>query len=296
MPEDETNPAAQQRRTLLTALSAQQKQMDILRGENVGLRNAVAFIAKVAGISDHPHIAALGVKIADVNNPAQPIPSKGSEAPSETTDGARAPLTTDKVDAVGETGGANAGVTPASTTDVTRPGEVMAPPAPDAVQDVEKMVSGTDSVPSPSQARIPIKIEAPAPPKPTQTMFPETGWTAAQQEGANTRMFASMHLARLRKAAGIEDAGVDDLALGQAICDDTGLTDSDITHETATLAKVVERRAANQQRTAGRSLVPQRATAVTRTVPSLAAASDEGLTATASADSSISEDELGFTV
>lgn len=292
MTDEPKNPAAEQRRTLLAALSAQQQQIDILRHRNGALTNAIAFIAKAAGIESHPVIAALGVKVtADADNPAQPIPSKGSEAPSETTDGARAPLTTDTVESQGETSGANAGVTPAATVDVTKPGEVMAPPAPDDTQDVEKQVSGTNDVPSPSQARVPVKIEAPAPPKPSQTMFSETGWTASAQDNASTRMFASINLARLRKAAGIEDG--DDLALGQAINDDPAISDQDIVTETATLAKVVEKRASAQQRTAGRSLVPQRAQAVARTVPSLAG-TDDSLSTTASSDSSIGDDELGF--
>jgi hypothetical protein len=148
-------------------------------------------------------------------------------------------------------------------------------------------------VPSPSQARIPQEVVAPAPPQPSKTMFSDTGWTAAKEGEGNTRMFAAMHLARLRMQAGIEDGTMDDLSLGQSIFEDPAVTDADIAIETATLAKVMQRREAGQARTTARSLVPTRATAVARTVPSLAPTGDEGLSTTA-ADSSISDDELGF--
>lgn len=298
----EANPAMEQRRRMIAALAAQQQQIDILRTEaaqhaeeNSRLRRAVAFIAQVAGIADQPHIAALNVT-ADVNNPANPEPSKGSEAPSQTTDQALKPAATDSVDAPGEVpASANKGVTPATTTDVTKPGEVLPAPRPDDMQDVEKMVSGTDKVPSPSEAKVPIDIQAPAPPEPSKTMFSDTGWTAsANGEQGEHRLLTSMRLARLRRAAGIEDG--DDLALSQAIHDDTSLTDADIAHEIDVLSKVVEKRtAATQQRTAGRNLVPQRAQGVQRAVPSLAPQGDEGgITTTASVTDGVSDDELGF--
>src|SRR4051794_9103110 len=129
---DRPNPAAEQRKQLISALAAQQRQIDILRdktarqeSENSTLCRAVAFIAQVAGIADQPHIAALNVR-ADVNNPANPEPGKGSEAPSQTSDQALKPAATDSVDAPGEVpASANKGVTPATTTDVTKPGEVL---------------------------------------------------------------------------------------------------------------------------------------------------------------------------
>lgn len=299
--DETTNPAAAARHRLVEALSAQQSQIDMLRQSNAALRHAVGFIAQAAGIFDHPVIASLGIKrTADVNNPAQPIPGEGSEAPAVTTEQARKPDATADVESPGGVDGANTGVPPQGTADVTTPGGVIAAPEPMATQDPTKMVSGTDSVPTPAAAQIPIDIVAPKPPEPTETMFglpgsDKSGWTASAN--GEHRLLSSLRLARLRKQAGIEDAGVDDLALGQSI-HDSAATDQDIAVETATLAAIINKNSPTS--TAGvapvaRGLVPQRAQAVARAVPSLAVqGEDRGIYATAASDTEITDDELGF--
>lgn len=299
MTETAPNKAQEARRRLLAALGAQQSQIDTLRQSNSALRHAVALIAQAAGITNHPVIAALGVKTADADNPAQPVPSPAAEAPAETTPGARKPDATADVETPGGVDGANTGVPPEGTADVTQPGGVMPAPEPFDKQDVTKPVSGTDTVPSPAEAKVPFDIQAPAPPEPDKSMFgvpgdANSGWTAsAQPENGQHRLFKSMVLARLRKQAGIEDAGVDDLALGQQI-HDSAATDEALDVETATLSSLVNRQASGQAAPVSRSLVPRAAAAVPRSVPSLAPQGDPGIYATASSDTAITEDEIGF--
>lgn len=236
---------------------------------------ALTFIAGLAGVSDK--VAAI-YKQADEANPAQPVPDPGAQGPSESTEQARTPEAQDDPRNQGVTPGSNQGIA-ADTTDVAlAPGESLPTPPYGDLEDVTAPVGGTETHVPNDLTRIEDDVRVGDPTNPEKA-FP---WTlgdenpqaqdavadgaSAEQRAASAqgRTMASIHLARLRLAAGIAQG--DDLQIAAAINDDSETSDRDIASEIKVLTSVTKA-ATRQARPA--NLVPKSASAQ-RTVPSLA--------------------------
>lgn len=258
-------------RPALQALAEQQKRIEALEG-------VVAFISEAAGIADHPRVASLLKKAEGDENPAQPegwanSGSGGTEAPSESTQQAATPSSTDDPTNVGATPMTD--VQPDATTSLDDTGTVLDEPLDLNEQDPTKEVAGTDNLGKGERGnantnRIETEVRS-GTPSDTSVAFEETGWTTSSKQPSEGRTIASLRLARLRMQAGIEDAQADDLALSTTIAS-SEVTDEAIQTEIDTLAKVVEaRRTASSQQSrqpVSRNLVPRAASQAQRTTPS----------------------------
>lgn len=253
----------EERQTLLTALRQQQSTIQTQAAQIEALRAGLFTIAKAAGVEKHPHLAILK-SAADTND--APV--------AMTTDDSRAPQARDDVESVGAVPApANVGVTPAAVTDVQTPNVAISTEPFNDLVDATVPTPGTDA-PDPAAAGAYLPKPG-SNVEPNQTPFPtNSGWTASKED-PQERLMASLVLARLRRSAGLQDG--DDLANGQGIHDDASLSLAAIKVETATLEKVVTAsRTATRQAPVSRSLVPQRAEGVQRTVPSVTASAGAG--------------------
>ena len=125
------------------------------------------------------------------------------------------------------------------------------------------------------------------------TAFPLQGEFAEKASlGSKGRTYAALRLARLRKAAGIDTTGQDELVLANAIDTNASLTDGAISQEIDVLTQVVTvHQAPSTTRQATRRLVPQGQGGVERTIPSVAVG--EGLSSFTSA-SAYDDDAFAF--
>lgn len=188
-------------------------------------------------------------KVADVENPAQPVPEGGQQAAPNSTADTLAPATTTQVTSPG-------GVMPApgaaATTVPTTPGGVV-PAAPAATIDVTAPTSGYQQSADTMVTNVDVNTAG-------ETIgdnaFQE-GWTAAQ-----SRTFASLRLARLRIQAGIESG--DDLTVSQKIASSRMSNDA-IRSEIQTLQQV----AAQRPRQAQATRVASARQEIVRGIPSL---------------------------
>lgn len=203
--------------------------------------------------------AALRRRLADAENPAQPVPEQGDEAASASTDETRAADATAEVTTPG-------GVMPApaadATADVTTPGGVI-PAAPAPSTNVEAPVAGGTDIPL-ADIRTEVDVNAEAETLADPAFDDGTWVTGSRQAFANQvrqRIWASLRLAKMRRQAGI--AGGDELEMAMQI-EASDLRNSDIRTEIDTLTRVAAaqpRRQPQQQRTAA---------STSRTAPSLA--------------------------
>lgn len=232
-------------------------------------------IAQLAGVSK---ASAAIRRMADVDNPAQPVPDPPDEAPSETTEEAATPEAYDDVRNPGLTPGSVSHV-PAETTDVAlNPGESLptSPYGPGGLQDVTAPVNGTETHVPNDQTRIETDVRV-GDPMAKDIAFPwdigpnnSNGGKAASAaapapDAAQARFMAAVRLARLRIAAGLEEG--DDLQIAAAI-QASDATDRDIDTQTQTLSSVQKAASRGQQRPA--NLVPRAAAAQgTRVTPSI---------------------------
>lgn len=235
-------------RPLLQALAEQQKQIEAQQAQ-------IDFIANVAGLA--PHMAALRAQ-ADINNPGQPVPDPGEQAPSETTEQAATAEAHDDPTIMGETGGSTNGLSAEMVDNPTNVGVSIPTPPFGQQVDVTAPVSNTNTgeIPIPSvRTEVDVRVGNPDDPNPA---YP---WVIA-----SNRTTASIHLARLRISAGL--ASGDDLVVAAQIEKDAALSDAMLEHEAQTLQAVV---AARPRRTASRQTgsVPRPASGVQRTTPSL---------------------------
>lgn len=186
------------------------------------------------------------------------------EAVPTTNEQALAPAATDDPQSYGAAPApANQGVTPAATTDVQST-DVAVPATPfNQLTDVTAPVPADISAPPPVQdSHVPQEVETLAAPD-LQPAMTETGWTAAS---ADSRFFAALNLARLRRTAGITRR--DELVEAQAIVDDATATPQVVAAATQTLQQVLgARRAAPSP--GRRDLVPTPASGE-RSMPSVA--------------------------
>lgn len=255
------------------------------------------YLSTVAGVKgEFDAIKAEGSrKIADIMNPAQPIPDPPSAPPTETTQQAEAPETMDDP--------RNPGITPGSTQRVPAqqvdsplvPGETLPTQPFNNLVDPTQPVAGTETHVPLDQTKIETDVRVGDPmvnaDNPQGYAFPLTG--PFSQDGAasaNTttspgmqRTMASIRLAKLRKSAGLVEGRTDELVLATEIEKNAALTDQMIEHEIATLDGTLRAQAkakAPVRRPQGGSL-PKQAAAERRT-PSLAGAGGEpGMSATA---------------
>lgn len=231
-------------------------------------------------------VASLRARQADADNPANPIPEPSPEAPAATTEEAKTPSATEDVTSpMGQV--ATEGVTPDATTSVTEPGVVLDEPLDLNEQDPTKPVQGTQTNDGAHKVEHDISSGVDNPPE-SGPMFPlEGGPFANAEKVGSARVFASVHLARLRIQAGIAPAQ-DDLLLGHAIAS-SKISDADIAKETATLSQVSKAASTSANPPVSRSVVP-RSTDGERAVPSLVSVAS-GVSVTPSM--AVSEDELG---
>lgn len=277
-------------RPALAALAAQQKQIEALvaqnqhlmafasaaQGEITVLKNQLHGLATVAGFDGEMEgIRSTALKaLADINNPAQPVEAPSSEAAPQTTQQALEADTHDQVLNPGMTPGSVDDLAADTTTTPLVPGTALPTNPYNQLVNVEAPIQGTETQRPLNETKIETDVRVGDPTNP-QVAFP---WTIK----SSSRVMASMRLARLRIEAGLEQG--DDLALGEKIAGQEGLTDEAIQTEINTLANV--QKAASRQRPAG--LVP-RAASVGRTVPSLAAGESIQATAAAADDDDASD-------
>jgi hypothetical protein len=249
----------------------------------------LAFLTKMAGVTEQ---AAAIEKQADAANPAQPIPDPPGAAPSESTEQARTPSAQDDPRAQGVTPGSNQNIGADSTDVALAPGQSLPTSPYGDLEDVSAPVDGTQTHVPNDLTRIETDVRVGDPTNP-EVAYP---WTlgnenpqaedavsdgaAAEQRvaAASNRTMATIHLARLRLAAGIAQG--DDLQVAAMIDGDKAVSDRDIAKEIEVLSSVTKA-AARQARPA--NLVPKAASSAQRTVPSLAG--DSGLSAVASISS-----------
>lgn len=277
--------AAQERR-----IRAQAAVLEVA-GQQLGYLAAVAGVAK-----EFEAIKRQGAKkIADIMNPAEPIPDPPGGAPTETTQEAEAAETFDDP--------RNPGLTPGSTNRVPAqqvdsplvPG-VTLPTTPYAnLVDPTQPIEGTQTHVPPEQTKIETDVRvgdpmanAGAPQSfafPLNPEFAQDGASYANQVTSpgyqnQGRTMASLRLAKLRKNAGLVSADKDEFLVATDIERTAGLTDQMIEHEIGTLEATLRAQAAKTpgRRQSGGSL-PKKA--AQRRVPSLAGAPEVGMTATA---------------
>jgi hypothetical protein len=236
------------------------------------------YLATVAGVaSEFGAIKREGArKIADIMNPAQPVPDPPSSGPTETTEEAATPETYDDPRNQGITPGSVGGVPAQATDSPLRPGVTLPTQPFTELVDVTQPVAGTETHVPLNQTRIDTDVRVGSPDDPTPA-FPLTGPFA--QEGAAAsgsqpvgpvgmgRTMASIRLARLRKAAGLDSR--DDLVIGAEIEKNAALSDQMIVHEIGTL-EGVSKAASRRQAPATKQAAAE------RRVPSLAAVAGGG--------------------
>jgi 8-oxo-dGTP pyrophosphatase MutT (NUDIX family) len=238
-------------------------------------------------------------KIADIMNPAQPVPDPADQGPSESTDQAATPETFDDPRRPGLTPGSTNGV-PAQMTDSPLTPGVTVPTQPfNDLVDVTAPVNGTETQVPLDQTKIETDVRVGDPmanaDNPQGYGFPLTGPFAqdgaasvgtttspgAPVGGAAERTMASIRLARLRKDAGLIEGG-DDLTEAAKIEATAGLSLGAINVEIATLEgvrKVANRKEAGRRPQGGP--LPRQA-AGERQAPSLAGAPNNRFVVSAS--------------
>lgn len=246
------------------------------------------YLATVAGVSNEfDALKREGAKvIADIMNPAQPVPDPADQAPSETTDQAATPETFDDPRRPGLTPGSVNGV-PAQMTDTPlAPGATLPTQPFTNLVDVTAPVAGTETHVDPSQTKIETDVRVGDPmanaDSPQGYAFPLTGpftQEGAAMVGTTTspglpvgspeRTMASLRLAKLRREAGLIDG--DDFAQGAKIEATAGLTLDAINVEIATLEALRRAASKKEARRPQTGSVPRQVTAE-RAAPSLVGA------------------------
>jgi hypothetical protein len=270
-------------RPVLAALAEQQKIIDRQAQQIAALRRGLEAIARLAGVDQHPKFAAL-MKVADENNPAQPIADPPAEAPAETTEEALGDLNDTDVEAIGATPVTD--VSADATTDVTGTETVLDEPLDLNEQDPTRPVTGTEGPLPLADVKTETDVRVGNPNNP-DTAFPLEGDFAqrATTGAREARTFAALRLARLRIQAGIDDG--DDLAMATDIAS-SDISDEVMQAEINTLSKVI-RQGQGPARQAKRNLVPRSASRE-RTAPSFVEPPQPQMQVTASVDA----DELLF--
>lgn len=242
------------------------------------------YLATLAGVSgEFDAIKRQGAKkIADIMNPAEPIPDPPGGAPTETTEQAEAPETFDDPRNPGLTPGSTNGVPAQQTDSPLNPGVTLPTNPYSQLVDPTQPVEGTQTHVPLDQTKIETDVRVGDPMAnagaPQSFAFPLTGPFA--QDGAASanqvtspgyqnqgRTMASLRLAKLRKSAGLIDGDKDEYLVATDIERTAALTDQMIEHEIGTLEAISKQAAkAPAKRPAGGPLPKQGQ----RRVPSLA--------------------------
>lgn len=256
-------------------LASQAAEIADLKAKNADLEKKVNYIARAAGLVPRK---------ADVLNPSQPVPAPASEGAHDTTQEAMTPMSRVDVTQIGVAPGAtDVGATTTDTVDSIG-GTNGADNHPyDISQTVTAPVAGTEGRLPLDQVRTVPEIQFGNPLKP-DAAFPLQGdmanrpTLAAKQE---SRTWASIRLAQLRKECGTVDPEEDSFVVAQAIANNTSMSDEHIAYEIETLAGVAAQKnaTARNPRTASRSTVPVQS--AVRTMPSVASQSPLSTTASA---------------
>jgi hypothetical protein len=195
-------------RPILAAVQGQQKHIEALkqvaanqRHEIEVLKGQLTYIANMAGVGQQMTAIrkrADQLKLADVNNPGQPVPDPPSQGPSETTEEAVTPETMDDPRRPGQTPGSVQDV-PADTTDLAmNPGESLPTSPYGDMVDVTAPVAGTETHVPDDQTRIetdvrvgdPMNLDTAFPwtisPNNSNGQAPGSGEMAGQKAGAKT--------------------------------------------------------------------------------------------------------------
>lgn len=254
-------------RPLMSAVAAQQQVIAGLRNELEVVRLQLAYVARVAGLSEH--FAAIR-KECDADNPAQPVPNPPSEAPSESTEETLKPLGNDNPNTPGQTPGVNQGVAAETTTTPMDVGTTLPTTPYNQLQNVTAPVSGTETHTAPDTTRIETDVRVGDPMNPS-TAFPlNPAWGPSKQSPAGppkdgemhqtgSRTLASLKLAKLRVQAGVAPQGSDEFALTASI-ESSNLSAEAIAVETRSLTDVIESsRVRYAQRERPANLVPKSA-------------------------------------
>lgn len=249
-------------------------ELTALRKQNAMLGRGLRMLAQMAGVEGH--IAAAMFRMADVQNPAQPIPEPPAVPPTQTTQEVKTPEAQADAQTPGMVGGSTQDVAADKVTTVYTPGgDFQGAPLKNLI-DVTAPVDGTQNPRPLSEVRTETDVRAGNPMNP-QVAFPLRGDfqqgqnlrnAASLQGDPGGRMVAALRLARLRLATGTAQ-GVNDIEVATGIEKDATLSIEAIEREIATLDGVTKA-ASKRPGGSNRGLVPTRAAAgVQRTVPSM---------------------------
>lgn len=272
------------------------KQQIVITAQQIALETQeqkLHYLANLAGVANEFNAMTRegSRKIADIMNPAQPIPDPGDQGPTETTQEAATPETYDDPRNPGITPGSVNGV-PAQMTDSPLTPGVTLPTSPySQMVDVTAPVGGTEMHVPLEQTKIETDVRIGDPMAgagtPMGTAFPLNPEFAADgasyanqvnglglptQAQASNRTMASLRLAKLRKNAGLLGRGEDEFVAAAGIEKAAHLSTEMIEHEIGTLTALAQQR---RPRTA-----PATRPAAERLAPSLAAMSTEASNAT----------------
>lgn len=247
------------------------------------------YLATLAGVA--PEFEAIKTegmkKVADILNPAQPIPDPPAEGPTETTQEAEAPKTFDDPRSPGITPGSTDGVPAQMTDSPLTPGATMDTSPYTQLVDVTKPVAGTETHVPLDQTKIETDVRVGDPMvnanNPQGYAFPlnpefaadgasyaNTTTSPGMQQKAASRTMASIRLAKLRKNAGLIQGDTDELVVAAEIERTASLTDEMIEHEITTLDSLAKTAARSPARRPQGGPMPKVASAQ-RHAPSLAA-------------------------
>lgn len=241
-------------RPLLNVVAAQQKLISDLGREIGTLRLQLAYVARLAGITDH--LAAIR-READADNPAQPVPNPASQSASESTEETLKPGANDNPNTPGLTPGANTGVPAKTTTTPMDVGTTLPTNPYTNLQDVTAPVSGTETHVPNEQTRIETDVRVGDPMNPetafpinpafgeTNRQSPAKAPASGEMSQTGSRTMASFRLAKLRIQAGLEPNN--EFAVVAKIEQDRSLSDAMINNEIRTLSSVAKAASARQR-------------------------------------------------
>lgn len=232
------------------------------------LSRGLAAIAKAAGIEQH--VAAAMLKRADVQNPAQPVPSPPAEPSPNTTVDTKTPEAFADVMAPGLVPGSTQDVAADVSSTVYTPGQDTPASPVKYLDDVTRPVDGTQGPLPTNQTRTETDVRVGNPMNP-QRAYPLNGDFANAQrlsssQQASARTMASLRLARLRIASGTANS-TDDFVEATGIEHDASLSHEAIEREIVTLEGVSKAASRKEPQQPPRGLVPRVAGA--RSVPSM---------------------------
>lgn len=216
----------------MSSLRVAAAQQALLRRQQQALRRQAAAIVAL-----QDEVSSMR-RMADTENPAQPVPEPASDAPAATSDEALGEL--DEVDVTEEGAVTDSQRATVEDADVTGVGSIptVEHPGVNEPEDVTAPVDGTQEQRPLEETKTEsdVRVNEDALGE-TEGLYEENlgpAMTTASSEGP--RLIASMRLARLQIAAGIADTD-DDLSLGQEI-NASARSDEAIRAEIETLGKV----------------------------------------------------------